>query len=457
MTKDGFFPSTLTINQGDTVIFTTQLDQAFWPASDPHPTHDIYPEFDPKHPVDPDKSWSFKFDRIGSWKFHNHLDPSSRGVINVLDRNGSAVKINCNDPQQNDKIQCWEDSLDNTLETKGLDVAFQQLAQLYESDPYFAANCHGFVHRLGQAAYERFSQHQDIKLSPKTSYCAYGFYHGFMEALLKKTGDPSKAKEFCDYAQKQLSGQTSDAGGACFHGIGHGTVDGDDTEAWGDPEKMIKPGLKICDGVASNPMERYRCISGAYNSIEILSHNDKYQLDELAKDPFSFCKTQPINNKEACYTNMLPAIEILYRENFKEEVKKIETIPSDGDKENLELFGYTVKEMTAVSLFHEYIRLHTRSQDFDILDGINLCHSVSGDLRLPCVEGLAGGHMKYGEPGKEYVKGLAFCKRPELKDDERNECYRYILTRLSIWYNSQKRTEICSSVDKDYQKFCSGQ
>ncbi|OGM96267.1 MAG: hypothetical protein A3B86_03950 [Candidatus Yanofskybacteria bacterium RIFCSPHIGHO2_02_FULL_38_22b] len=52
---DGFEPNNLTINKNDTVIFTTTKDKTFWPASDLHPTHGIYPEFDPRQPIEPNK------------------------------------------------------------------------------------------------------------------------------------------------------------------------------------------------------------------------------------------------------------------------------------------------------------------------------------------------------------------------------------------------------------------
>jgi plastocyanin len=84
ITEDGFTPSELHIQQNDTILFKTTVKTAFWPASDPHPTHDIYPEFDPQEPIDADKTWSFTFAKAGTWKFHNHLDPSERGIVYVF-------------------------------------------------------------------------------------------------------------------------------------------------------------------------------------------------------------------------------------------------------------------------------------------------------------------------------------------------------------------------------------
>ncbi len=83
MTSSGFVPSTLTIKQGDTVKFINTDTSAHWPASAPHPTHTDYPAFDPKKAIAAGDSWSFTFDLVGAWKFHDHLNPSSFGTITV--------------------------------------------------------------------------------------------------------------------------------------------------------------------------------------------------------------------------------------------------------------------------------------------------------------------------------------------------------------------------------------
>lgn len=82
-TDSGFSPTTLTIKSGDTVVFKNNGSKDFWPASAIHPTHTIYPEFDAKKGIAPGATYSFTFTRIGSWKYHNHLNPSLTGTITV--------------------------------------------------------------------------------------------------------------------------------------------------------------------------------------------------------------------------------------------------------------------------------------------------------------------------------------------------------------------------------------
>ncbi len=85
LTKDGFVPSEITIKVGETIAFTTTTGNLFWPASNLHPSHLIYSEFDPLQPVQPDATWSFTFTKAGAWEFHDHLAPYFTGVITVTE------------------------------------------------------------------------------------------------------------------------------------------------------------------------------------------------------------------------------------------------------------------------------------------------------------------------------------------------------------------------------------
>lgn len=83
LTEDGFVPATITIKRNDIITFKTTRNKPFWPASNIHPTHGIYPEFDPLDAIMPDKTWSFKFGKVGKWAFHDHLAPYFVGKITV--------------------------------------------------------------------------------------------------------------------------------------------------------------------------------------------------------------------------------------------------------------------------------------------------------------------------------------------------------------------------------------
>ncbi len=83
MGADGFSPETLTVEAGETVTFENTGDDDRWPASNVHPTHELYPEFDARKAVLPDESYSFTFERPGRWGYHDHLNPDLQGTIVV--------------------------------------------------------------------------------------------------------------------------------------------------------------------------------------------------------------------------------------------------------------------------------------------------------------------------------------------------------------------------------------
>lgn len=84
-TTSGYNPSTLKVKKGTTVTFVNKSGSQMWPASAPHPTHTDYPELDPKKAVANDQTWAFTFDKVGTWKFHDHLFPSRFGSVTVVE------------------------------------------------------------------------------------------------------------------------------------------------------------------------------------------------------------------------------------------------------------------------------------------------------------------------------------------------------------------------------------
>jgi len=84
LTPDGYEPADFSIPVGTAVTFKSTTGKPHWPASNLHPSHNIYPEFDPLRPIDPDASWTFIFDREGTWNFHDHMRAYYTGTVKVL-------------------------------------------------------------------------------------------------------------------------------------------------------------------------------------------------------------------------------------------------------------------------------------------------------------------------------------------------------------------------------------
>ncbi len=84
LTEEGYRPE-ITIKKGTMVTFKSELDKPFWPASNLHPSHEIYSDFDPGVPLNADETWSFVFNRVGQWQMHDHIRSYFTGTITVIE------------------------------------------------------------------------------------------------------------------------------------------------------------------------------------------------------------------------------------------------------------------------------------------------------------------------------------------------------------------------------------
>jgi len=82
-TDSGFRESVVYVKLGTTVTFVNASAQGMWVASNPHPTHTDLPGFDEKTSVNRGGTYQYTFVKVGSWKYHNHLNPSDTGVVVV--------------------------------------------------------------------------------------------------------------------------------------------------------------------------------------------------------------------------------------------------------------------------------------------------------------------------------------------------------------------------------------
>lgn len=85
MNESGFDKSEIVIKKGTKVNFVNRDNGARWPASDLHPSHGIFPDFDPQRPIRSGETWSFVFEKVGVWGMHDHLSPYYVGEIKVVD------------------------------------------------------------------------------------------------------------------------------------------------------------------------------------------------------------------------------------------------------------------------------------------------------------------------------------------------------------------------------------
>ncbi|MDZ7726591.1 MAG: cupredoxin domain-containing protein [Candidatus Campbellbacteria bacterium] len=84
-TDNGFDPEEVTVSVGESVVWVNESSEGMWPASNVHPTHEIYSEFDALGEIPPGEGWEFTFEEAGDWGFHDHLSPQFEGVVHVTE------------------------------------------------------------------------------------------------------------------------------------------------------------------------------------------------------------------------------------------------------------------------------------------------------------------------------------------------------------------------------------
>lgn len=82
ITSSGFEPATITIKVGTKVVWTNKSGGPATVNSDLHPTHLIYPPLN-LGSMDDGGSKELVFDKPGTYKYHDHLNPSLTGTVVV--------------------------------------------------------------------------------------------------------------------------------------------------------------------------------------------------------------------------------------------------------------------------------------------------------------------------------------------------------------------------------------
>jgi plastocyanin len=98
LTANGFSPKTVTIKKGGTVTWTNTGSGQMWIGSDEHPTHTEYDgtsrtahcasNYTGAKPFDEcavGNSYSFTFTKVGSFDYHNHMNPAQTGMVVVTE------------------------------------------------------------------------------------------------------------------------------------------------------------------------------------------------------------------------------------------------------------------------------------------------------------------------------------------------------------------------------------
>ena len=404
----GFEPYKIVIHKGDTVDFVNYSGKYFWPASDIHPTHQIYPQFDPKRAFGPNQDWSFKFDRVGAWPYHDHLFIYYTGVVVVLDKNKNSLDPNysCKKTSDQNMLACWEEMIQVALEQKGIQGAFNLLDKLYHTQPVFAKNCHDYAHWIGQYSYiYYYSKTGKLNLTKDATICGNGFYHGFMETFVRVNPDPAASRKFCEYVRKQVGNASADS---CYHGIGHGLI-GLDPNTWGNELLSAKDSLRRCEQITSNKNNLANCESGVFANIATYEATGEYSLKINKKNPLLLCFELADKYKQTCFQGMRIALDYVYNGNIDKEIAYILNI------KNKQYQTYLIQAIAGDEMYQTI-----GHWNFD--KEIQRCQALPDYLYHYCLDSFIGQVIEISGAADGVNEGNIFCSSDMLSAADKNYC-----------------------------------
>lgn len=346
MTANGFEPREVTIDENSIINFANKDTVDRWPASNVHPTHELYGNLDPKKPIAPGDFWIFKAQQVGIWKIHDHLSPHKRGTITIVaeeksdsatapdtDRSSNPEPTHSNDDSivaSTLKETSWRTNVANffsriwraltspfrsknndaSTNPTNLDVTeFQLLAEQQQYDylnemsasqsldevwtfvkstytndagAALGGRAHDLAHFTGSLMHAK--QGLSALALCDTTF-AFGCYHGFTEAAFKNSLEPLEPIAIgCVKLGPVGSGPWS----SCIHGIGHGVA------TYYDAVELDNA-LATCDKIKGATF----CHDGVFMEFSFSAPPNFYQAD----DPLYPCSDLDGRYQQACGRN----------------------------------------------------------------------------------------------------------------------------------------------------------
>jgi plastocyanin len=427
---DGFSPPRLDIATGQQVRFVNESDLEFWPASNIHPTHQIYPELDAKAAIPPGQSWVFTFDRSGFWRYHNHLSANESGLIVVsggfdaqpLVLNDGEVKFD--DPPSlslGDLVALFQDDpmLFRFTELYG---PARTVELLSEAEGYAKVDCHQRAHEVGRKAYDLFGA---TAFSLASHECHAGSYHGATEALFRDRGVADLQEDvavLCGNTQSPFFRHQ------CVHGVGHGLM------AWTSYELL--DALPMCDRLIGN--DQLSCYSGIFmeNVVGGLSGNMGHYTAYLSDDPHFPCNAIEDKYLSHCYFYQTSRMVVLFEGGYDRVAQACAEAPSEAVSTCFASYGRDVGGVTRQ----------------DPARAIELCgHADDPEHRILCLEGAAQDRF-WDVSGADAA--ITMCEMLE-DGPARERCNWTIVHRaFQIYPTRDGFREFCGRIEEQYRFMC---
>ena len=428
-----FTPQRLDIPTGSVVTFVNQSEVPVWPASNIHPTHAILSSFDPLQTIPPRGSWSYRFERDGYWRYHNHVEPSEVGMVVTLGGGEQEVlPLLISMPELQFPVAppsaAEEYNVNDDRELRDFIKLYgpaQALELLHEHELATGRSCHDQAHVSGRIAYEEFGP---VAITVVVHECQAGVSHGAIEAFFAERGTIRLEEDInviCSYAPNPFTKHQ------CLHGIGHGLM------AWTSYE--LHEALDLCDH-APEGYDQLSCQSGVFmeNVVGglsgVMGHSSEYIQ---ADDPHFPCDIVQARYIDQCYFYQTSHMIYVFDSDFTKVAKACLEIPYSAQWHCFASFGRDVSA-------HHYQ---------DPARSIETCNlAPEGDLRVVCLSGAV--QDGFWDPSGA-SRALEFCAMLADNNTEQNGCYETIIPRaVDILTGPSEREAFCAALPEARQASC---
>lgn len=290
-TDKGYRPSRLEVPIGSKVTFINKSNLPMWTASDPHPTHTDYQQFDATTDYLEGQIYTFQFAKAGTFGFHNHEKSIHRGIIKVVNSSSSMPNIDKTLPYQ---MEIREELL--SMLNPDDPTSIYLFIDTVEADKGLSNDCHDLAHDVGHKAYEMFGFSGAMTFSDPNrlghtsvdDICAGGYMHGILEELfLHQPELKNNPKPICE----TIPDNNRDS---CFHGVGHGLMFVNKRE--------IPTSLATCRNL-NDFTDEHRCYEGVWMEMfwGETAHAGADSLGWDLKEPLKRCVEAEETEKPTCF------------------------------------------------------------------------------------------------------------------------------------------------------------
>ncbi len=292
-------------------------------------------------------------------------------------------------PPGTDAVMCrFEDAIvevRHTVEEEDSRVALAQLREILKDDPELESLCHGLVHEIGHAAYDK--EGFEGALSFEDDLCGSGYIHGIVETHLDRVRD----------IEKVLPIICRPEAANCFHGIGHGLMYKLDNN--------LPKSVSLC-GTFDENFQRIQCAEGVF--METYDSETRFHASQYLKedDPFFACRGfDPVNEGVCAFY----ATRYYLRINPREYEEAIDWCMTDVPAGPRDACVKGVGDSAMKQNINEPLAVE------------KICMNVPEDKRRYCIEGLVSYLIIHEASSK---KGAELC--PQLKEEHQASCLKVV-------------------------------